>query len=142
MPLIRQYQIQLLLLCQLLFFVRVVAQVYAGFFNFGWLPNFEAWYSGLIPYVYLFPIQLIILMLMSLFTYGQWQQSGPIYIHKRSTQIKIRWCSAIYFLVMLARFIVQMIAPEKLGDLAVTLPIYFHWVLAGYLFLLTLGSKR
>ena len=47
------------------FFLRVLGQVLVGFFRVDFLPPMAEWYSGLIPYPVLLPIQLSILMLQA-----------------------------------------------------------------------------
>jgi uncharacterized protein len=48
-----------------LFALRVLGQMLVAFFGVSWLPPMERWYSGLMPYEYLLPSQLLILAFMA-----------------------------------------------------------------------------
>ena len=48
-----------------LFALRVVGQVLVAFFEVGFLPPMQAWYSGLMPYRYLLPSQILLMALMA-----------------------------------------------------------------------------
>ena len=50
--------------CTVLFALRVAGQVIVVIFHPRWLPPMEQWYSGLMPYPYLLPVQILILALM------------------------------------------------------------------------------
>lgn len=47
-----------------LFALRVVAQPVAALTRWGWLPGFEAWQSGALPYGWLLGLQLVLLVWM------------------------------------------------------------------------------
>src|ERR1044072_3540815 len=47
-----------------LFFLRVAGQGVVVLFHPRWLPPMEQWYSGLMPYPYLLPSQILILALL------------------------------------------------------------------------------
>ena len=51
----------LLGILSLTFAARILGQLLVAVFSVGFLPPMEAWYSGLIPYSALLPIQLVIL---------------------------------------------------------------------------------
>ena len=48
----------------LLFFLRVVGQALVGLGEASFLPPFERWYSGLLPYWLLLPAQIALIVLM------------------------------------------------------------------------------
>ncbi len=50
--------------CTLLFVLRVLGQAVVGLGDVGFLPPFERWYSGLLPYSLLLPAQIILIALM------------------------------------------------------------------------------
>jgi hypothetical protein len=47
-----------------MFVLRVVAQPLAALTGWGWLPRFEAWQSGALPYGWLLSLQLLLLVWM------------------------------------------------------------------------------
>jgi hypothetical protein len=53
-------------ICIGLFFARVVGQLEVLLLAPDWLPPMDAWYSGLLPYPVLLPVQIALLMLMSI----------------------------------------------------------------------------
>jgi hypothetical protein len=48
-----------------LFIARVLGQVLVAFFDARLLPPMQAWYSGLMPYEYLLPSQILLVALMA-----------------------------------------------------------------------------
>jgi hypothetical protein len=48
-----------------LFVLRVTGQVLVAFFGVGFLPPMQQWYSGLLPYEYLLPSQIGIVVVMA-----------------------------------------------------------------------------
>ena len=55
----------LLWLLLLLFVLRVLGQVVVALRHPRWLPEMKQWYSGLIPYPVLLPIQLVFIVVMA-----------------------------------------------------------------------------
>ena len=101
-----------------------------------WLPPMARWYSGLMPYRYLLPTQLVFLVVMTAMTINVDRQSPPLGAISSDTGAWIVWASYVYALGMVVRSIRYARAtPERRG---VLIPIVFHFVLAGFLF--TYGS--
>ena len=48
----------------LLFLCRVLGQFGVYFLDISWLPSFSHWYSGLLEYQYLLPVQCLIFVLL------------------------------------------------------------------------------
>jgi hypothetical protein len=120
----------------ILFLCRVLGQLGVYFLEIEWLPPFSHWYSGLLPYQYLFPSQCLILLLMLKINRDVFQQSGFFSDSEIKTAMIIRWFSYIYAGGMLLRYAVTMYAyPERrwLGE--GTIPVTFHILLALYLYL-------
>ena len=69
---------------------------------------------------------------MTKVTIDQRQKNGYFYITNLKTKKVLKIVSAFYFLIMLIRFFVMLDG---------MIPIIFHWVLAGYIYLLTQESK-
>lgn len=120
----------------LLFLVRVLGQLCVYFLDVSWLPPFNHWYSGLLPYQYLLPAQCLILLLMVKINRDVSRGGGYFSKPGRKTATAIRWFSYVYASSMLIRYAVTMYSyPERrwLGE--GTIPIVFHLLLAFYLYL-------
>lgn len=118
-----------------LFGVRVIAQlgsifVVDGWVFDGWIPAFERWSSGVIPYPLLLVLQLLILVSMvSGCAYpGRWRPGS-------SAIRTMKWLALAYFLIMLLRLIVALSGVSSPPWWQMPLPALFHLVLAGYLYL-------
>ena len=119
-----------------LFLGRVVGQIVAATAAPSWLPPMARWYSGLMPYRWLLPTQIVFLALMTAMTIAVDRQSPPLGTLSAGAGAWIVWASYVYALGMVARSIRYARAtPERRG---VLIPIVFHFVLAG--FLVTYGS--
>ena len=131
-----KYQILLLWTCLGLFLLRVLAQLYVAIYSVAWLPPMKAWYSGLIPYPLLFPLQILVLMAMTVFSCDNTRKVGCFYVTQPKIKSRLKIISLAYFLVMVARYILQTVFHLQDGSL----PIFFHWILAAYIYLLTQDS--
>lgn len=112
-----------------LFAVRVIAQLGSLFVVDGWIPAFERWSSGVIPYPLLLVLQLIILASMvSGCSYpGRWRPG--------LTAIRMmKWLALPYFSIMFLRLIVAQSGVSCPPWWQMTLPAFFHLVLASYLY--------
>jgi hypothetical protein len=126
----------LLALLTLLFALRVLGQALVGFFGVTWLPAMEQWFSGLISYPTLLIIQLLMLMLMVKITGEIWRGKGAFAIPRPHWSQFLMKFSAVYAGAMVLRYaLTMMLRPEKrwFGD---AIPITFHFVLAGFIFVL------
>ena len=112
-----------------LFAARVVGQALVALTSVAWLPPMDAWYSGLLPYPLLLPLQVAIIAAQALIDVQVWRGSGPGLIPRPRLGRALRGVSYIYAAAMLARWVITRTH---------AIPIVFHWVLAAYLF--TLGE--
>lgn len=116
-----------------LFALRVTGQALVAFFGVGFLPPMEAWYSGLMPYPYLLPAQLVIIALMAKicvdFTLGR----GSFYSPRRFLATAGLWFGYAYLAAMMARAVFLWDRP---------IPIVFHWVLAAFVITVGLSHRR
>jgi hypothetical protein len=113
-----------------------LGQALVGFFGVTWLPATEQWFSGLIPYPTLLIIQLLMLMLMVKVTGEIWRGIGTFAVRRPHWWQFLMKFSAVYVSAMVLRYALTMILrPEKrwFGD---AIPIIFHFVLAGFIFVL------
>jgi hypothetical protein len=109
----------------------VLGQVLVAFFGVSWLPPMERWYSGLMPYKYLLPAQLVILALMAKICADFTRRRGFFVEPRRFFAVPWFWFGWIYLAAMLIRLVVQLILKPE----APTIPIFFHWVLAVFVIL-------
>lgn len=124
------------------FLLRVVGQVLVAFFRADFLPPMAEWYSGLIPYPLLLPIQLVILAIQARISWDIRRGSGLFAARRPRVGTFICWFSYIYFLAMVLRYVLTMYLYPERRWLTGTIPIFFHWVLAAYLFVLGQYLRR
>ena len=121
-----------LTLLLVLFFLRVIGQVLAATAAPSWLPPMRRWYSGLMPYRYLLPTQIVFLVVMTTMTVSVAREAFPLGAAHPVVGRWLIWGSYVYFLGMVVRGVRYAFAPpERRG---VLIPIIFHVVLAGFLF--------
>lgn len=118
----------------LLFILRVCAQILVAVVDIGFLPPFEQWYSGLLPYPVLLPIQILIIGVMLKIVLDFARRSGFFATPKPRAAVFIKWFSYVYFLSMGARYVVTMTLYPELRWFTGTIPIWFHMVLAAFLY--------
>ena len=115
-----------------LFLGRVIGQLLAATTAPSWLPPMARWYSGLMPYRWLLPTQIVFLAVMTAMTLGVYRGVPPLGTLSAAAGSWIVWASYVYALGMVVRSIhYALAAPERRG---VLIPIVFHFVLAGFLF--------
>ena len=116
--------------CISLFFVRVIGQIEVLLLEPAWLPDMWAWYSGLLPYPLLLPLQIALLMLMCVVVVRR-QATGQSWATSRPGRATVgRSLALIYFLVMAVRLVICVYRYGPEFYLHGAIPIAFHWVLA------------
>jgi hypothetical protein len=100
----------------------------------------QAWYSGLLPYPLLLPIQIALLMLMcglaSRARTPRRRIVGRNVAARRAPRI-LRAVALLYFVVMAGRFVLVVYSYGGEYYLHGAIPIAFHWVLALYILVWT-----
>ena len=125
----------LLEVCYVLFLLRVVGQIYVYYRSPTWLPPFERWYSETISYravlgwqAYMVAISSLIVldlrMGLGVFDHWFWRSLCPIG----------EVISFFYFFGMVLRYVRTMVLYPKRRYFQGTLPIWFHMVVAIFLF--------
>jgi hypothetical protein len=127
----------LLWICTALFAARVLGQLEALLLQPQWLPDMDAWYSGLLPYPLLLPAQIAILMLMAVVAWNRRVRTGRFARANPRGAGALRIFAAIYFVAMAVRLGVNVIDNGAGFWRAGAIPVAFHWVLA--LFILVAG---
>lgn len=111
-----------------LFVLRVAGQLIVLIARPRWLPPMKDWYSGLVPYFILLPVQVAIIALM-LAMIGQVRLGIP----DRPLGIGLSVFATVYALGMLVRFVIlRRRHPEYRWYEGGMIPILFHWVLAAF----------
>jgi hypothetical protein len=123
-------------ICIALFFGRVLGQALTAIYAPPGLPPMEAWYSGLVPYPVLLPIQISLLMFLSLVAYDHSRGEGRLLQRTRRVSKALRSAAFLYAGVMIARYLVA----TTFGDTphwysGGLIPVTFHLVLATFLYL-------
>lgn len=98
-----------------------------------WLPPMAEWYSGLLPYPWLLPAQILILLVFGWicvdFTRGRgfWVTGRPFFARG------VLAFAYVYLAAMVARYALRMILVPEARWFGRSIPIFFHWVLASFL---------
>jgi len=93
----------------------------------------EAWYSGLMPYEYLLPSQIALVVVMTKICLDFTRQHGFFFDPKRFLAREGLWFGYVYLAAMIARAIFLWDHP---------IPIVFHWVLAAFVITVGLSHRR
>ncbi len=123
-----------------LFMLRVLGQVYVGLYSPEWLPPWSEWYSGLLPYPLLLPVQILLLMWLAVVTCDNSRCIGTFWVETNVVKHRLRWLAAVYAGVMLLRYVLTMALEPEMRWFHGTIPIAFHWVLAAYIVTLTVRA--
>jgi hypothetical protein len=81
-----------------LFILRVLGQILVASLGVSWLPSMEHWYSGLIPYPVLLPIQLGLIILMCFIIRDAYKGSGRFSLAKTTRGTFLKRFSYLYAL--------------------------------------------
>ena len=114
--------------CTALFALRVAGQAIVVIAAPNWLSSMEHWYSGLLPYRYLLPAQLALMVVIAVdlfrgvgpFASDWWRGGANVMVALAS----------IYFFSMVLRYMITMALKPEFRWLRRTIPIWFHLVLA------------
>jgi hypothetical protein len=93
----------------------------------------EAWYSGLMPYPYLLPSQIVLIVVMAKICLDFSRERGFFFDPKRFLAVEWLWFGYVYLAAMIARAVFLWDHP---------IPIVFHWVLAAFVITVGLSHRR
>lgn len=120
-----------LAICTGLFALRVFGQALVVTHAPRWLPSNEHWYSGLMPYRYLLPGQLLLLAIMVWITADILRDQGPFASDWWGASAQpLRIVAWVYFGSMVVRYVLTMTLRPEYRWFRRTIPIWFHVVLA------------
>lgn len=103
-----------------------------AFGNVQWLPPMPAWYSGLMPYPYLLPSQIILIVLMTWICVDFTRRRGYFYAPKVGFAVYVFYAGWVYLAAMLGRF----------AWFGLSIPVVFHWVLAAFVIAVGWSHRR
>lgn len=112
-----------------LFCFRVIAQLIQSNFSMDFLPAFEAWHSGALPYHYLVITQILIIFL---YVYICIRFTNKNVVPNRKLGNIFLFAGLIYAGIMFARLLIGVFVSSSTWFHAY-LPIFFHFVLAAFL---------
>ena len=115
-----------------LFALRVAGQALVAFSHVGFLPPMQQWYSGLLPYEYLLPSQIAIILVMAKVAVDFTRGAGFFVTPRRFFAVHWLVLGYLYLAVMVARYPIQMVLHPESRWFGGTIPIFFHWVLAAF----------
>src|SRR5712691_1538081 len=92
-----------------LFILRVSGQVLVGIHEVSFLPPFEHWYSGLLPYPLLLLGQIALIVLMLKIVRDFARGDGYFVDLRPHTGTSLKVLSCVYFLSMIVRYVVTMV---------------------------------
>ena len=121
---------RLLWLLLALFVIRVIAQPLALLTSAPFLPPFEAWHSGVLPYPALVAAQLLIIAWLA--HTASRMSKGSVSPSYR-VGVTMLTLGAIYFGVMLMRLVLGLTILSSSRWFSSVLPTVFHLVLSSYL---------
>ena len=104
-----------------------------AFLDVRFLPPMAAWYSGLMPYEYLLPSQILIIALMARICVDFTRARGYFYEPKRFFARPWLVFGYLYLAAMLLRAMLIWDRP---------IPIVFHWVLAAFILVVGESHRR
>jgi hypothetical protein len=113
-----------------LFGARVIGQFEVLVAAPGWLPDMDAWYSGLLPYYLLLPVQIALLMVMAVVAWSRRVRTGRFALANPRIARALRGLALLYFLAMALRLGINLTDNGVDFWRAGAIPVAFHWVLA------------
>lgn len=127
-------------LCALLalFVLRVAGQILVGLGLADFLPPWEEWFSGVLPYPWLLASQILIIVVLASVCADLSRGRGFFAVRRPAVGSFLIGFGTIYAAAMAVRYALRMILSPSERWTGGSLPIVFHWVLAG--FVLVLGA--
>jgi hypothetical protein len=117
-------------ICIALFAARVIGQFEVLVAAPDWLPDMDAWYSGLLPYPLLLPVQVALLMIMAVVASNRRIRTGRFAAARPRLAAAFRAFALIYFVAMAIRLTVTLGIHGAEFPRHGAIPVAFHWVLA------------
>lgn len=126
----------LLGLITILFVLRVSGQALVAMLDIPFLPPMHEWYSGVIPYAVLLPIQLLMIAVMAKIMWDFARGVGTFVQPRAGAGPVLKWFSYLYAGAMGLRYVLTMALYPERRWLGGTIPIGFHLALAAFVYTL------
>ena len=125
-----------------LFTLRVFAQALVAVGYGGFLPPWEEWFSGLVPYPQLLASQIIIMLGYGKVCVDFTRRRGFLVTPRRWMGTLLLGVGSVYFGVMVIRYVIRMSLYPLERWTGGAIPIFFHWVLAGLILVVGTYHRR
>jgi putative CocE/NonD family hydrolase len=125
-----------------LFVLRVLAQALIAAGHGSFLPPWEEWFSGLVPYPQLLASQVLILLGYGKVCLDFTQRRGFFATPRRWMGTLFLAVGSLYFSTMVIRYVIRMALYPLERWTGGAIPIFFHWVLAGFLLIVGTYHRR
>ena len=129
----------IILVLTLIFIGRVLAQLIEYFVDISFIPNFDKWQSGTVPYWVLLVFQFTIMSFMV--TVYRKLSKGTVQSSKLKRNIYLI-LGCIYLTGTLTRHILGLTVLSDSVYFTSFISIYFHYVLASFLLVLGLAQSK
>ena len=125
-----------------LFALRVAGQLLIAVGAGGFLPPWEEWFSGALGYPALLASQILIIAVCARIALDVTRGRGFFATPRRQVGAALLAFGSVYFSVMVIRYAIRMTLypPERWSGGSI--PIFFHWVLAGFVLVLGAHHRR
>jgi hypothetical protein len=120
----------LMWICIALFSARVIGQFEVLVAAPAWLPDMAAWYSGLLPYYLLLPVQIALLMIMAVVAWSRRVRTGRFALANPRVARVLRGFALVYVFAMALRLGYNVMTNGADYWREGAIPVAFHWVLA------------
>ena len=125
-----------------LFVVRVAAQLLIALGGGDFLPPWEEWFSGALGYPPLLVSQIAIVLLYGWIALGVTRGRGAFAVPRRPAAVALLAIGSVYLAVMVIRYAIRMTLYPHERWSGGSIPIFFHWVLAGFILVLGFYHRR
>lgn len=125
-----------------LFCLRVLGQLLVALFPVSFLPPWEEWFSGAVPYPQLLASQVLIILLLSKICVDFARGSGYFFQPRPRLGAFLTVFGYTYLAVMIIRYILRMSLYPQERWFGGCIPIVFHLVLASSVLLVARFHKQ
>jgi X-Pro dipeptidyl-peptidase-like protein len=125
-----------------LFAVRVGAQLLIALGGGDFLPPWEEWFSGALRYPPLLVSQIVIILVLGRIALDVTRGRGAFAVPRRPAAVALFAIGSVYLAVMVIRYAIRMTLYPHERWAGGSIPIFFHWVLAGFILVLGFYHRR
>jgi uncharacterized protein len=125
-----------------LFVVRVAAQLLIALGGGNFLPPWEEWFSGALGYPPLLASQIVIILVYGRIAVDVTRGRGLFAVPRRWAAGVLLAAGSVYLAVMALRYAIRMTLYPPERWFGGSIPMFFHWVLAGFIVVLGIYHRR